>query len=414
MSRPETYGDIVWKQFRKDHLAFYSLWFLGPMFLLAITAPLVASDRPFVYFDGESYAYPWFNKLFHPDGDDGVQYVFNMALLGMPIWTLAAVGIAIYGRLHDWRVRWMFGAGIVTCLAVTLVLSGIFLIEGVAPDDKFFTDNFPVAEFKSQGKARGWYAPLRFGPYEQDLEAIYRPPLFLKEQSKWRRINDADRHWLGTDNTGRDVLVLLIYGTRIAMTIGFVAAGMYLTIGVILGAFAGYFGGWVDILISRAIEVVMLFPAFFLILAIVGMMGPSIMLIMLVIGLTSWPGIARLVRGEVLKQRAQDYAVGARALGASHMRVLFRHVLPNSLTPVLVALPFSVAGAITTEAGLSLLGFGVRPPAPTWGTILSLGQKDYAYYWLLIAPSLAIFFTVAIFNFVGSGLRDAMDPKLRR
>lgn len=134
---------------------------------------------------------------------------------------------------------------------------------------------------------------------------------------------------------------------------------------------------------------------------------------MVVIGLTGWPGIARLTRGEVLKQRGNDYVAAARALGASHPRVLFRHILPNSLAPALVAAPFGVASAIVVEAGLSLLGFGVRPPIPTWGILLRLGSSNYNYWWLIVVPSVAIFFTVTVFNLVGSGLRDAMDPRLR-
>lgn len=220
-------------------------------------------------------------------------------------------------------------------------------------------------------------------------------------------------HWLGTDNTGRDVLTLLLYGTRISMTVGFVSVGIYVTVGIILGALAGYFGGKIDMLISRMIEIVLLFPSFFLILTLVALIGPNIYIIMVVIGITGWPTIARLIRGEVLKQRAIDYAIAAEALGSSHLRIVFRHILPNSLSPALVAAPFGIAGAIITEAGLSLLGFGVRPPTPTWGTLLRLGNGNYHYWWLIVVPSVAIFFTVTVFNLVGNGLRDAMDPKLR-
>jgi peptide/nickel transport system permease protein len=143
------------------------------------------------------------------------------------------------------------------------------------------------------------------------------------------------------------------------------------------------------------------------------MLGPSIYIIMVVIGLTGWPGIARLIRGEVLKQRGNDYVAAARALGGSHLRVLFRHILPNAMAPALVAAPFGVASAIVVEAGLSLLGFGVRLPTPTWGILLRLGSANYHYWWLIVVPSIAIFFTVTVFNLVGSGLRDAMDPRLR-
>ena len=158
----------------------------------------------------------------------------------------------------------------------------------------------------------------------------------------------------------------------------------------------------------------MLFPAFFLILTLVALIGPSIYIIMVVIGLTGWAGIARLIRGEVLKQRSIDYVAAARALGSSHGRIIFRHILPNAISPALVSAPFGIAGAIITEAGLSLLGFGVRPPTPSWGTLLQLGNSNYAYWWLIVVASTAMFLTVTVFNLVGSGLRDAMDPRLRK
>jgi peptide/nickel transport system permease protein len=205
----------------------------------------------------------------------------------------------------------------------------------------------------------------------------------------------------------------MIYGTRISMSVGVVAVSIYITIGVVLGALAGYFGGMVDMVISRIIEVVLLFPAFFLILTIVGMVGKSIFIIMFVIGITGWPTIARLIRGEVLKQRSLDYTLAAQALGASHRRILFRHILKNSMSPALVSVPFGIANAIITEAGLSVLGFGVEPPAPSWGGLLNIATTNYHNWWLVVFPSIAIFITVTTFNLVGSGLRDAMDPRLR-
>jgi peptide/nickel transport system permease protein len=257
------------------------------------------------------------------------------------------------------------------------------------------------------------FVPIPFGPDEQDTDSIYKPPLFRKDKMHRRGMNDGFIHVLGTDDTGRDVLVRMIYGTRISISVGFLAAGLYVTIGVIVGALAGYFGGTVDIIISRVIEIVTLFPSFFLILTLVAMLGPSILIIMIVIGITGWPTVARLIRAEVFKQRALDYVFAARAQGASHLRVLFRHVLPNSLSPALVAAPFGIANAIIIEAGLSLLGYGVRPPTPTWGILLKLGSSNYYYWWLVLVPSLAIFFCVTIFNLIGNGLRDAMDPRLR-
>mgnify|MGYP001067688812 CR=1 FL=1 len=288
----------------------------------------------------------------------------------------------------------------------------LFLIPGVAPGNPHAHRAF-VEEECRKDDAHGLYTFIPYGPRDQERGSSYQPPLYRKAAEERLRASEWFPHLLGTDDIGRDVLARMIYGTRISLTIGFLAVGIYLSIGIVVGSLAGYFGGKTDVLVSRVIEVIMLFPSFFLILILVAMIGPSIYIIMVVIGVTGWPGIARLIRGEVLKQRGNDYVAAARALGASHLRVLFRHILPNAMAPALVAAPFGVASAIVTEAGLSVLGFGVRLPTPTWGILLRLGSSNYNYWWLIVVPSIAIFFTVTVFNLVGSGLRDAMDPRLR-
>jgi peptide/nickel transport system permease protein len=408
----EAYLDIVWRQFRKNWDAMLSLWLLVPTFLIAIFAPLLGSNQPLVFHDGERTIFPWFRALFNPG--NVVDYVYNMALVGFVPWAILATvtnGLlkrrGISGPYRSLAIAAEF-AGVVIALAL------FFLIPGLAPRNTYFARSFPAEELASNGRRHGIYPPIPYGPIEQDNDAFFQPPLFRKPADQWRESNDGYTHWLGTDDTGRDVLVRMIYGTRISMTVGFVAVSLYVTIGVILGALAGYFGGSIDILISRVIEIMLLFPSFFLILTLVAMLGPSILIIMFVIGITGWPTVARLIRGEVLKQRSLDYVHAARALGASHPRIIFRHILNNSLSPALVAAPFGVASAIVTEAGLSLLGFGVRPPTPTWGILLKLGSANYSYWWLIIVPTIAIFFCVTIFNLVGAGLRDAMDPRLRK
>jgi peptide/nickel transport system permease protein len=410
-TKSEAYLDIVWRQFRKNRAALVSLWLLAPVFLVAIFAPLLASNQPFVFHDGEQTIYPWIRALFNPGNT--VDYVYNMALLGFAPW--AAVAFAANLSLRRRGISGPYRAITIAGLFMTMVtlLSLVFLLPGVAPTNKYFTRSFPEEQFRSQGEHSGIYAVIPFGPIEQDNHAFFKPPLFRKPAEYWRESNDGFTHWLGTDDTGRDVLARMIFGTRISMTVGFVAVSLYVTIGIIMGALAGYFGGSIDMLISRVIEIMLLFPSFFLILTLVAMLGPSILIIMFVIGITGWPTVARLIRGEVLKQRSLDYVQAARALGASHPRIIFRHILNNALSPALVAAPFGVASAIVTEAGLSLLGFGVRPPTPTWGILLKLGSANYNYWWLVLIPSIAIFFCVTIFNLVGAGLRDAMDPRLR-
>jgi len=411
LATTESYFDIVWRMFKKNKPAYWSLWILAPLFLLAIWAPLLASNQPLVFFDGETTIFPWFRALFNTD--ESVDFVFNMALIGFLPWV--AISLAWNRSMKRRRVPGRQRIRQVTLLFMTILvgLLCIFSIDSLRPSNKYRTRTFPEEQFKTNGNSHGIYALIPYGPTEQDLDAFYKPPLFRKARASWSESNDGFIHLLGTDDTGRDVLVQMIYGTRISMTVGFVAVGIYITIGVIMGALAGYFGGFTDLAISRLIEIVLLFPSFFLILTLVALVGPNIYIIMVVIGVTGWPTIARLIRVEVLKQRAIDYTQAARALGASHRRIIFRHILPNAISPALVSAPFGIAGAIITEAGLSLLGFGVRPPTPSWGTLLKLGNANYNYWWLIVAPSIAIFMTVTIFNLVGSGARDAMDPRLR-
>ena len=411
MAKSESYLDIVWAQFKKNRFALVALWLLVPLFLLAIFAPLIASDKPFVFHDSEETIYPWINSVFHPE--EPVDFAFNMAMLTFFPWAAASVGLNVW-----WKRRGMPGRrrlGIVLSLYVLSIAlaCGIFSFDACTPANVYWSRTFTEEHFKNPDKVSAIYPPIPFGPIEQDVTAICKPPMYRKPAAEATGHNETFVHILGTDSTGRDVLVEMIYGTRISLTVGFVAVGIYITIGVIMGALAGYFGGLADMFISRVIETVMLFPAFFLIMTLVALVGPSIYIIMIVIGLTGWAPTARLVRGEVLKQRAIDYVAAARALGMPHRRIIFRHILPNSLSPVMVTIPFGVAGAIIVEAGLSLLGFGVRPPTPSWGTLLKLGNENYHYWWLVIVPSVAIFFTVTIFNLVGSGMRDAMDPRLR-
>lgn len=222
------------------------------------------------------------------------------------------------------------------------------------------------------------------------------------------------KHWLGTDDLGRDVAARMIHGISVAISVGFVSMGLAVVIGVIVGGVAGYYGGWVDILISRLIEVVVCFPTFFLILTIMVWLEPSIYNVMIVIGLTGWTSIARYTRGEFIRIRDLDYVTAVRALGVSNRRIMFRHILPNALAPVLVSVAFGVAGAILLEAGLSWLGFGVQPPSPSWGNMLRTAYDNLRVApHLLFPPCVAIFLAVLTYNLVGEAFRDALDPKIR-
>ena len=268
------------------------------------------------------------------------------------------------------------------------------------------------------------YYTARVTDYAERLEAVQagepRPfavfplrPYHYRETEPSRSVQaPGAAHWFGTDKEGRDVFARMLYGTRVSLTIGVVAVSIYVVIGVILGAFAGYFGGWVDMIVSRAIEVMICFPSFFLILTLAAFVEErSIFHVMAIIGLTSWTGVARVIRAELLNHRSLEYADAALALGIPRHRIIFRHILPNAISPVLVTATFGVASAILTESSLAFLGLGDLS-VPSWGEILSTGRLE-GKLWLILAPGVAIFFLVSVFNLVGEGLRDALDPKLR-
>ena len=225
----------------------------------------------------------------------------------------------------------------------------------------------------------------------------------------------SSTHWLGTDDVGRDVLTRLIFGAQISLKVGFISIGIATVIGTLVGLVSGYYGGMTDSVLMRFVDIMLCFPTFFLILAVIAIREPDIKNIMMVIGATSWMGISRLVRAEVLSIRERDYIMAARAIGCSDARIIFRHILPNAIGPVLVFATLGIAGAILTESALSFLGLGVSPPTPSWGNILSSGKEYLEFaWWLFLFPGLAIMITVLAYYLLGEGIRDALDPRLQR
>jgi peptide/nickel transport system permease protein len=219
-------------------------------------------------------------------------------------------------------------------------------------------------------------------------------------------------HWLGTDNLGRDVFSRMLNGSYISLTVGFIAVAVSLFIGVTLGAISGYLGGWVDNVFMRVVDAILCFPTFFLILTAVALLGPNIINIIVVIGLVSWTGTARLVRAEFLTLRESEYVRAARTLGQRSLLIIFRHILPNAAAPIIVTAVLGIPEAILTEASLSFLGFGVQPPQATWGNIITDG-KTYLLdaWWLIVFPGLAIFVAALSFYLAGDALRQASETR---
>lgn len=245
----------------------------------------------------------------------------------------------------------------------------------------------------------GVYFP--YNPNTTSLELKLQPPTWA--------------HPAGTDNLGRDVFSRLLNGSYISLTVGFIAVAVSLLIGVTVGAISGFFGGWVDNILMRIVDAILCFPTFFLILTAVALLGPSIINIIVVIGLVSWTGTARLVRAEFLTLREAEYVRAARSLGAKAPALVFRHILPNAMAPIIVTAVISIPGAILTEAGLSFLGFGVQPPQATWGNIITDG-KTYLLdaWWLIVYPGLAIFIAALSFYLAGDALRQAAETRSER
>jgi peptide/nickel transport system permease protein len=244
------------------------------------------------------------------------------------------------------------------------------------------------------------FAPL-FAPYDPstiDIKNILVGPSFS--------------HPMGTDDLGRDVLSRMLWGGRISLKVGFVAVGIATIIGLALGSLAGYYGRWVDSIIMRSVDIMLSIPTIFLVLAVIAVLQPSIINIMIVIGMTSWMEPARLIRAEFISIKEREFVLAARAIGAKDNRIMLRHILPNGLSPILVSATMGVGAAILIESGLSFLGLGVQPPTPSWGSLLASGKDNIEIAWWLSAfPGLAILLTVLGYNLLGEGIRDALDPR---
>lgn len=396
-----SYSSAVLRRFRKNRAAVAGLYAVLGLLGIATLAPVLALNQPLYWNAGAGPEFPWLSALFNRLlFENAVDILFNLLLVTAPfVWAAARW---LRHRTPSLSRARAYGR----CFAVVGALFVCMSVEAVGPLDNPLHFTEKVVNYRVE---------------RERLDALGTPPTALfplvpysyRETDPMRSLESpSGAHWLGTDTEGRDVFCRMLYGTRISLTIGVVAVFIYASIGTILGALAGYFGGWVDNVVSRLVEVMITFPTFFLILTLAALVQErSIFHVMLIIGLTNWTGVARLVRAEFLRQKNLDYVQAALAMGLERQRVIFFHILPNAIAPALVSATFGIASAILIESTLSFLGVGDVSVA-SWGEILNAGRVEQKL-WLVLAPGAAIFVVVTLFNLLGEGVRDALDPKLR-
>lgn len=391
--------DIVWGQFRKRRVAFAALYGVLALWVIAITAPIFFSDQPFVWSGGDGLELPWLAAFFNRKVyRSAIDVFFNLllfpgGLFAIPAWIAWRRAGDLPRRQRAARRQTVLGLA-VGAWALVLALVLLFPRERAVPDYLAET-----ARLEEAGTP-----PLAIFP----LKAIS----YADTDPRRSMLKPSADHLLGTDQAGSDVLARMVFGTRVSLTVGVFAVSIYCVFGTIVGAVAGFFGGRVDALLMRLVEVVICIPSLFLILSVAAFIqGRSIFHIMFIIAAVAWTGPARLVRAEFLRLRELDFVSAARAAGFSKAQIIFAEILPNALGPVLVSATFGVASAILVESTMSFLGLG-DSSVPSWGQILATGRATSS--WLLIlVPGAAIFATVSLLNLLGEGVRDALDPKLR-
>jgi peptide/nickel transport system permease protein len=371
----ETYAQRIRRHFLADSFGRNGLRVVIALFIIAALAPFLANSHALIRIVDGRPTFPIFPSL------EPIEWRF---LLYVPLAALVYLMRARFFR-RPW-LHFLFLIGLVALIEISLAMTH--------PVNDPTNDRDRPASFKLM-------PPIPYSPVESTPDQFARP--------SWK-------HLCGTDSTGRDIAARMFHGARTSLSIGFIAQSIALLVGVTLGGLAGYYRGWLDIGVCRFIEVMDCFPPLLLILVAISLFESqnNMFYIMAVIGLTSWTGLARLVRGEFLRLSVQPFTLAAQAVGAGDFRVIVRHLLPNALGPILVAATFGVASAILIESSLSFLGFGMQAPTPSWGDILSDARRyiDFAW-WLAFFPGLAILVTIMAYNFVGEGLRDAVDPQLK-
>jgi len=428
----DNFAQRLWRHFRADAFAHTGLWIVIVLFFVAALAPLIANSHAIIRVADGHVSFPVFlsfdpiewrfllyvplagliflgRKWFFREPRKDFASCILLGVLGTVLSFVLPEVVSFRGASVFWPI--IFGGGF---LILTLrgrakflrfpQLNFTFVLLLIAAIEILLAIHHPINDPSNDRERDASFKlmpPIPYSPVETTTDQFSPPSL---------------KHLCGTDSTGRDVAARMLHGARISLSVGFVSMGIALLIGVTLGSMAGYYRGWLDIGLSRCIEIMDCFPPLLLILVVVNFTGSknNIFCIMAVIGLTSWTGVARLVRGEFLRLSSLPFTLSAEALGATDFRIIVRHLLPNSLGPILVVGTFGVASAILLESSLSFLGFGIQAPTPSWGDILSQARLyiDFAW-WLAFFPGLAILITIMSYNFVGEGLRDAVDPRMR-
>ena len=376
----------AWRRFRSDKLAVGALILLLLLLFISLFAPLIANPRPLLeYTPDNGIKIPFLRSFFAPESTEFfIEQLFNYAL---------TAGIFVLPSAYLVR-KFKFAKLLDIILLLLLTLPFIFSQPKLERVD-YRNQKIPHGGFRIM-------TLLPYSPFEQSGSPLAPP---------------TQEHPLGCDELGRDLATRLIYGSRISLAVGLLATGIAMIIGITVGVSSGFRGGWVDMIVMRAVEILMCFPVFLLLLIIMAFFQEikfeqSILAVIAVIGATGWIGMAQLARGEVLKQREMTYVKAACASGLSYVSIIFRHILPNIFSTVMITFSFGVAGAILAESSLSFLGFGVQPPTASWGGMLRTAFGDPLSAWhMTFFPGLMLFWSVAGFNLLGEGLRKAFDPK---
>jgi len=383
---PKSYGAIVWGQLKKRPSAMVSLAVIVLLALVSITAPFITGEVPIRWVENGEATWPIFRYLSNAEYAAMLGFALVMAL-PLTMRLLRRRALAAGGSPFTWAVLVHGGLW----LLVTLVL-----VSFREPERRygFYLERIDEAQ-------EAWL-PLRPHPRYSG----YRDLAFKNQPPSWE-------HPLGTGRLGDDILMGVLYGGRTAMSIGFVAVGISMTIGVILGALSGYFGGWIDLVMMRIAEIFMCIPRLILIIIILTVIPsnwPPLWMVVFVLSVTGWTGSYRMMRAQMLRIRAEDYMTAARALGLPLWRLLGRHAVPNGLAPLLVGATFGIAGAVFLESSLAFLNL---VQTPSWGEMLNNGRLHPEHWWVWASAGAAIFVTVFVYNLLGEAIRDAIDPRLK-